>query len=74
MPKSVPSFAQTSVPAPGAAKAATSNRTSSSVSINAPITVNVPGMSAQEIANLIQKSLRELMADAQRRPAAAMYD
>jgi hypothetical protein len=73
MPKSVPSLAQTSVPAPGAAKAS-GNRTSSSLSINAPITVNVPGMSAQEIANLIQKSLRELMADAQRRPAAAMYD
>jgi TP901 family phage tail tape measure protein len=73
MPKSAPSLAQTSVPAPGAAKA-TSNSASSSVSINAPITVNVPGMSAQEIATLIQKSLRELMADAQRRPAAAMYD
>ena len=45
-----------------------------STNITAPITINAPGMTAQEIAALVDTRLRELMREAQRSNSAALYD
>ena len=45
-----------------------------STNITAPITINAPGMNAQEIAAMIDTRLRELMREAQRSNSAALYD
>ena len=50
-------------------------RGNTSVSLSAPITLNVPpGMDAREIAALIESRLRALLRETTRSPAAAMYD
>lgn len=45
-----------------------------STNITAPISINAPGMNAQEIAAMIDTRLRELMREAQRSNSAALYD